>query len=94
MWKVYHKAGYPGWAILVPIYNLYVSVKIAGYSGWLLLLFFVPFVNIVVNIIISVGLAKRFDRGAGFGLGLAFLPFIFYPILAFSSASYSAVDNI
>jgi hypothetical protein len=88
MWKVFTKAGKPGWASLIPIYNLYVLNEIGGKPGWWLLLYFIPIVNIVISILVLVGVAQNFGKGAGFAIGLIFLPMIFYPILAFSDAEY------
>ena len=88
LWKVFEKAGKPGWAALIPIYNIYVLCLIAGRPGWWLLLFLIPFVNIVVSILVSLDVAKKFGKGLGFGLGLAFLGFIFWPILGFGDARY------
>lgn len=88
MWKVFAKAGEPGWAILIPFYNIYVFLKIADKPGWWLILFFVPVLNIIFGIIALVAFAQNFGKGAGFVVGLIFLPFIFYPILAFSDAQY------
>lgn len=87
-WKVYVKAGHPGWAVIVPIYNLYIWLKIASRPGWWLLLFFIPLVNIIMGIIVSIDVAKKFNKGIGFGLGLAILPFIFIPILGLGEATY------
>lgn len=89
MWKIFEKAGQPGWAAIVPIYNLYILLKIAGRPGWWLLLYFVPIVSIIIAIIVAIDIAKRFGKGTGFALGLVFLPFIFYPILAWGDAQYS-----
>ena len=83
LWRIFTKAGEPGWASLVPFYNAYVMLRIAGKPGWWLLLFFVPIANIIVGILTLVGIANRFGRGGGFVVGMLFLPFIFYPILAF-----------
>ena len=83
MWRVFERAGMPGWMALIPLLNAYVLVKIAGKSGWMLLLFLIPIVNIVAAFVVAFGVAARFRRGQGFGIGLALLPFIFYPILAF-----------
>ncbi len=91
-WIVYEKAGHPGWASIVPFYNAWVWAEIGGKPGWmgLLLCFigFIPYVGgiigLVMTIIISIGVAKTFDRGVAFGIGLWFLPVVFYPILAFS----------
>jgi uncharacterized membrane protein YoaK (UPF0700 family) len=87
-WKVFTKAGQPGWAAIVPIYNIYILTKIAGRPWWWLLLFFVPLISIVFAVIVSIDVAKSFGKGVGFGLGLAFLAPIFYCILGFGSAQY------
>ena len=89
MWKVFTKAGQPGWAAIIPIYNLYVMLKIAGKPGWWLLLFLIPFVNFVIAIMVSIAIAHRFGKSTAFGVGLALLGFIFYPILAFGDAQYT-----
>ena len=88
MWKVFTKAGQPGWASIIPIYNVYIWCKIVGRPGWWVILLLIPFVNFIIAIILSIDLAKSFGKGVGFGLGLAFLGFIFWPILAFGSAQY------
>jgi hypothetical protein len=87
MWKVYAKAGHPGWAALIPIYQTYVHIKVAGYPGWWLILAFIPIVNLIL-IVLPFGHARNFGYGAGFGLGLLLLPIIFYPIIAFGDARY------
>ena len=89
LWKVFAKAGEPGWAAIIPIYNLVVLVKISGKPLWWIVLFFIPCVGIVAAILVDIALAERFGKGTGFGLGLAFLGFIFFPILAFSDAQYT-----
>ena len=88
LWKVFEKAGEPGWAAIVPIYNLIVLLKIAGRPLWWIILFIIPFVNFIIGIVVAFDIAKRFGKGAGFALGLVFLPFIFYPVLAWGDASY------
>ncbi|MBX5483980.1 MAG: signal peptidase I [Myxococcaceae bacterium] len=88
IWKVFTKAGQPGWACLIPIYNIYVITKIVGRPAWWLVLFIIPFVSLVVAIILYIDLARSFGKGVGFGLGLTFLGFIFMPILGFGSAQY------
>ncbi len=88
LWKVFTKAGQPGWASIIPIYNVYVWCKIVGRPGWWVILMLIPFVNFIILIILSIDLAKSFGKGVGFGLGLAFLGFIFLPILGFGSAQY------
>ena len=88
MWAVFQKAGEPGWAALIPIYNIMVLLKIAGKPMWWVILILIPFVNIIVLIIALVGLARNFGKGAGFALGLVFLAPIFYPILAWGDARY------
>lgn len=88
VWKIFTKAGRAGWASVIPIYNAYVLVKIAGKSGFWLLLYFVPLLNIVVGIIILNELARSFGRSGGFTIGLVLLSFIFLPILGFGSDRY------
>ena len=88
MWKVFTKAGQPGWASIIPIYNLYIWCKIVGRPWWWILLMLIPFVNFIVAIILSIDLAKSFGKGVGFGIGLALLGIIFWPILGFGSAQY------
>jgi len=88
-WKVFTKAGQPGWAAIIPIYNAIVWLRIAGRPGWWIILILIPIVGFVIAIMVSVDLARKFGKGAGFGLGLVFLGFIFYPILAWGSAQYS-----
>ena len=88
MWKVFTKAGQPGWACIIPIYNLYVWCKIVGRPWWWILLMLIPFVNFIIAIILGIDMAKSFGKGAGFGIGLALLGIIFLPILGFGSAQY------
>ena len=93
MWKVFTKAGKPGWACLIPIYNAYVLLQIAGKPGWWLVLMFIPVVNLVIAILTIVGLAKNFGKGGGFAAGLILLPFVFYPILGFGESTYVAAKD-
>lgn len=87
-WKIFAKAGEPGWAAIVPFYNNYILCKIAFGSGWFFLLYFIPYVNYVVLIITSFKLAKAFGKGIGYGFGLWLLSPIFYLMLGFGSAEY------
>ena len=89
MWKTFVKAGQPGWGVLIPIYNAYLLTQIAKKPGWWVLLLLIPLVNIVVHVIVSVGVAENFGKGAGFGIGLFLLPMIFYPVLGFGDATYA-----
>ena len=88
IWVVFTKAGKPGWACLVPVYNMVVLLEIAGKPLWWFILFFVPIVNVVVGFSTYIGLAHRFGKGTGFGIGLILLSFIFFPMLAFGDARY------
>jgi hypothetical protein len=87
-WKIFAKAGKPGWASIVPIYNYIVLLEIVGRPIWWIVLMFVPIVNFVILFILCIDLAKSFGKGTGFGVGLIFLGFIFAPILAFGDATY------
>ncbi len=88
IWKTFSKAGQPGWGVLVPIYNVYLMTKIAQRPAWWLILMLIPVVNMIIAIVLSIDIAKHFGKGAGFGIGLAFLGFVFYPILGFGGAQY------
>ncbi len=89
LWMIFQKAGKPGWAAIVPIYNAIVLLEVVGRpTWWVILLCFVPFVNLIIGIIVTFDLAKSFGKGGGFGVGLLLLPFIFYPVLAFGDAEY------
>lgn len=89
MWKVFEKAGKPGWAAIIPIYNMVVLLEIAGKPAWWVVLFLIPMVNFIVAIIAFMALAKKFGKGAGFAIGLLLLPPVFYPMLGFGDAQYN-----
>jgi len=92
MWVLFEKAGRPGWAAIVPFYSMWVLAEVGDKSGWTgLAMCFCGAIPVVGNILqmilwvtISLGVARTFDRGVGFGIGLSVVPFVFYPILAFS----------
>ena len=92
IWKIFEKANQPGWAVLIPFYNLYILLKVAGGPDWWFILMLIPLVNIIVYFIICLAIAVRFGEGIVFAIGLFFLPFIFYPLLAFSNAQYNIYD--
>lgn len=93
LWKVFKKAGEPGWAAIVPLYNVYTMFKITWGSGWKCLLMLIPFANIAIAILSMIKLAKVFGKSTGFAVGLVFLSFIFLPILAFGDAAYQGVPQ-
>ncbi len=93
LWITFAKAGKPGWAAIIPIFNIIVLLEIAGKPIWWIILLFIPLVNIIVSILVMMDLAKSFGKGPGFGLGLAFLGIIFFPILAFGDAQYQGAPN-
>ena len=88
IWKTFEKAGQPGWAAIVPIYNLYIMTKIAGKPGWWVVMFIIPIVNYIFLIWTYNLISKSFGKGVGFTLGLIFLGPIFWAILGFGSATY------
>ncbi|HMP77148.1 MAG TPA: DUF5684 domain-containing protein [Kiritimatiellia bacterium] len=89
LWKTFVKAGQPGWAAIIPIYNLIVLLQIAGKPLWFIVLFFIPVANIVAAILTYIALANAFGKGGGFAAGLLLLPIVFFPILGFGSATYT-----
>ena len=91
MWIIFRKAGKPGWAAIVPFYNLYVLFDITWGSGMRFLLLLIPIYNIILSIQTQVRLAKAFGKSGGFAAGLVFLPYIFIPLLAFGKETYQGV---
>ncbi|CAD6005932.1 DUF5684 domain-containing protein [Agreia sp. COWG] len=90
LWVTFRKAGRHGWAAIIPIYNIYTLVKTAGRPGWWTILYFIPIVNIVIGIIVSLDVAKNFGKSGVFGFFLLFVfSFVGYPILGFGSAQYN-----
>jgi hypothetical protein len=87
-WKIYSKAGKPGWACIIPIYNVIVLLEIVGKPIWWIFLYLIPCVNIVFGIWTINLLSKSFGKEEGFTVGLILLPFVFYPILGFGDATY------
>lgn len=89
MWMIFKKANKPGWAAIVPIYNMVVMLEVIKMDWWHILIWlFVPFAAIVYAILIPIKLAKIFGKEAGFGVFALFFPIIAYPILAFGSSTY------
>jgi hypothetical protein len=85
-WKIFSKAGQPGWAAIIPIYNYIVWCKIVGRPAWWVLLLLICFP--IFFIILCIDLAKSFGKGTGFAIGLILLGVIFFPVLGFGSAAY------
>ncbi|MFC5969948.1 DUF5684 domain-containing protein [Halomarina salina] len=92
-WKAFEKAGHPGWTSLVPIFNLYIMCKIGDNSGWWIAAFLVPLLNIYAVFKINIDVADAFGKGGGFGIGLAFLPFVFWPLLGFGDVSHGTTSR-
>lgn len=90
MWPMLAKAGVAPWGGFIPIWNSYLQIKLAGYSGWLLFLYLIPFVNIVLAIVVAVGVARSFGKGGFYGFFLLFvLQPLGYLILGLSNAPYT-----
>ena len=92
-WRIFEKAGIPGWKAIIPIYNYIMLLRLLCRPGWWLFLLFIPMVNIVIAVVMSLELAERFGRGILFGAGLALMPFVFVPILGFGNARYLPPDG-
>ncbi|WP_075590661.1 DUF5684 domain-containing protein [Labilibacter marinus] len=87
-WKIYEKAGKPGWAVIIPIYREIVLLEIIKKPMWWIIMLFIPPFSIIFGIWSVNLLSKSFGKGVGFTIGLLFFPYIFGPILAFGSAKY------
>lgn len=88
IWKLFTKAGKPGWAILIPIYNSIVFFQVAKKPWWWFFWMLIPVVNIFIFVIAVNSIAKCFNKGIGFTIGLLLLPIIFWPILSFGNYNY------
>ncbi len=94
MWKTFVKAGRPGWACLIPFYNAYVACEIARLPILWFILAILPFVSIVGWIVICLNIARNFGKGDGFGIGLALLGFVFFPILGLGDSQYDGTAGL
>ncbi|MDO4295200.1 MAG: DUF5684 domain-containing protein [bacterium] len=92
-WKMFEKAGEPGWASIIPFYADYKLYQMAWGNGWLFLLALVPVVNIVVAAIVCWKLAQAFGKGVGFAIGMFLIPSLFYMILGFDASQYLGVQD-
>jgi hypothetical protein len=93
MWKIFEKAGEQGWKAIIPIYNLYIILKIVGKPWWWIILMMIPFIGFIWTIWSNNLLAKSFGKGIGYTLGLIILPILFYPLLGFGDAQYQGVPG-
>ena len=89
LWFLFQKAGEPGWAAIIPIYNILITIKIASKPWWYILLLLIPIVNIIIGIMILHGISKSFGKGGWYTVGLVFLRVVFLAILGFGTAVYS-----
>ena len=93
MWKVFSKAKEAGWKSIIPIYNIYIMLKIINRPWWWLLLLLIPLVNVVVMVMMMNDLSKSFGKGIGTTLGLIFLSPIFLLILGFDKSEYKKIKR-
>lgn len=93
MWKMFEKAGKPGWAAIVPFYGSYIRTEITIGCGWFFLLAMVPYVGFVYNIYLCYNLCKSFGYPWPFTIGLVLVPYVFYPIMGFSKNPYLGVTK-
>jgi len=92
MWKVFEKAGKPGWPAIIPFYNVYIMVQNRRTAGLVVRAGFIPFANLVL-IVLPFDIAQKFGKGAGFGVGLLLLPFVFYPMLGYGGCTIPSRMN-
>ena len=87
-WKIFTKAGKPGWAAIIPIYNCIVFLEIVNKPIWWIILILIPIVNIIILIILIHRLSLSFGQGVGFTILLILLGIVGYPLLAFGDYKY------
>jgi hypothetical protein len=90
-WKMYVKAGKPGWGVIIPFYNTYLLCKIAGRPGWWLILFFIPIVNVIIWLVVALGVSENFGHGAGYGILLWLFAPVMFLVLGFGGDVYRNV---
>jgi hypothetical protein len=88
LWKSFEKADIDGWRALIPLYNIYIIVKLAGFSGWMVLGFFIPILNIFIPPYVYYKFAKNFDKGVLLSVLTGLLPYIGVPLIGFGSSNY------
>ncbi len=88
LWKIFVKAGEPGWAAIIPLYNIWVLLRVVGRPGWWLILLLIPVVQIVAWFMVALDLSKAFDKGTGYTIGIFLFPYFFFLILGFSESKY------
>ena len=88
LWAAFAKAGKPGWAAIIPIYNIIVLLEISNKELWWIILFFIPCVNVIAAFIVYIEFAKAYGFGAGMGIGIVLVPFICLPIIGFGKCKY------
>jgi hypothetical protein len=93
LWFIFKKVGKPGWVSIIPLYNLYVLVRVVGSSWWVFILLLVPYIGVLVFVFISIELAKCFGRGTLFGIGIGLMTIFFLPIVAFDKSSYEPLNS-
>ena len=95
LWRVFAKAGRPGWGAIIPLYNLYLLTKVAGRPGWWVVLYLIPIVNIVVHLLVSMDVARNFGKSKAFGVvGLWLFSVIGFLILGFGDARYAGERGV
>lgn len=85
LYKIFEKAGFPGWTVLIPFYNFYIWLKIIKKPMWWYIFLLIPFINVFTVLLMIVELLKCFNK---FGLGAQALgvlfPFAYLPYLGFA----------
>jgi hypothetical protein len=87
-WRILSKAGEAGWKSLIPVYNLFTLLKVSGKPGWWVVPLLLPILSIPFLILLAIGLSRSFGKGGWFAAGLALIPWVFFPVLGFSSDAY------
>jgi len=108
LWKTFIKAGHPGWAAIIPFYNIYIWVQIAGRPtwwfwvilvgallGWIPIIGWILIIAIwVMSLFLALDVAKNFGQGTGFGILLWLFSGIMYLVLGFGNYQYKQVANV
>lgn len=87
-WKLFSKAGYPGFLALIPLVNVVVYIMVGGRPWWWIILMLIPFINIIILFLVHLSVAERYGQGVLYAFGLFFLMPVFAIILGFGPFEY------
>ncbi len=88
LWKLFEKAGRPGWEALIPVYNFFIMIKLAGRPSWWIIWYFIPVINIIVGIGVVIDFVKCYGKFRFWEHAAAVvLSFVYFPLWGFDKTT-------